>query len=138
MLKLKRADYPGNFHGFSLKEGFWYGTDTETGRYIAASGWESNGNAAIYFLENEGWQLHWIDIEADFQIENIPDIETREKLSFVEWLEKEQKIAWNDWDVNYSGVMAEQIRGEYKHYLYPELPLFVQEFLEKNKEESYE
>ena len=38
MLKLKYADYEGKYHGFTLKEGYWYGQDTETGNYIATSG----------------------------------------------------------------------------------------------------
>ena len=130
MLKLKRADYQGTFHGFTLKEGFWYGTDTETGSYIAASGWECDGAVAIYFLTEGKWKMEWIDIEeTDFQLENIPKVNTNNKMSFVKWLEEEQGIDWNDWDENYSGQMAKQIEEEYDSYYYDGLPKFAQKYL---------
>ena len=130
MLKLKYADYPGTYHGFTLKEGFWYGTDTETGNYIAASGWENNGAVAIYSLIEGKWKMEWWDIEeTDFQLENVPEINTEGKMSFVEWLKDEQGIDWNDWDENYSGQMAMQIEGEYDCYLYDGLPKFAQKYL---------
>ena len=126
MLKLKKAEYPGNFHGFTLKEGFWYGTDTETGNYIATSGWESNGAVAIYSLIEGNWEMAWWDIEeTDFQLENVPEVNTEGKMSFVEWLEEEQGINWNDWDENYSGQMARQIEEEYDSYYYDGLPRFA-------------
>lgn len=130
MLKLKRADYDGNYHGFTLKEGFWYGQDTETGKYIATSGWECNGSVAIYFLTEGNWKMEWIDIEeTEFQLENIPEISTYDKMSFVKWLEEEQGIDWSDWDENYSGQMARQIEEEYDSYYYDGLPQFVQKYL---------
>ena len=130
MLKLKRADYPGTFHGFTLKEGFWYGTDTETGNYIATSGWENNGAVAIYSLVEGKWKMEWWDIEeTDFQLENIPEVNTEGKMSFVEWLEEEQGIDWNDYDNNYSELMARQIEEEYDYYLYDGLPKFAQKYL---------
>ena len=87
MLKLKKADYPGNFHGFTLKEGYWYGQDTETGNYIATSGWENNEAVAIYSLIEGKWKMSWLDIEeTDFQLENVPKFNTEGKMSFVEWL----------------------------------------------------
>ena len=130
MLKLKRADYHGNYHGFTLKEGFWYGTDTETGNLIATSGWESNGAVAIYSLTQGKWEMEWWDIEeTDFQLENIPEVNTEGKMSFVEWLEEEQGIDWNDYDENYSELMARQIEEEYDYYLYDGLPKFAQKYL---------
>ena len=129
MLKLKYADYPGTYHGFTLKEGFWYGTDTETGNPIATSGWENNGAVAIYSLVEGKWKMEWWDIEeTDFQLENIPEINTEDKMSFVKWLEKEQGIDWNDWDENYSGQMARQIEEEYDTYYY-DLPKFAQKYI---------
>ena len=129
MLKLKYADYPGTYHGFTLKEGFWYGTDTETGNPIATSGWESNGAVAIYSIIEGKWKMEWWDIEeTDFQLENIPEINTEDKMSFVKWLEKEQGIDWNDWDENYSGQMARQIEEEYDTYYY-DLPKFAQKYI---------
>ena len=130
MLKLKYADYPGTYHGFTLKEGFWYGTDTETGNPIATSGWENNGSVAIYSLIEGKWKMEWWDIEeTDFVLENIPQINTEDKMSFVEWLEEEQGIDWNDWDENYSGLMARQIEEEYESYLHDGLPKFAQKYL---------
>ena len=130
MLKLKHADYPGTFHGFTLKEGFWYGTDTETGNYIATSGWESNGAVAIYYLIEGDWKMEWWDFEeTDFQFENIPEVNTEGKMSFVEWLEKGKGIDWNDWDQNYSGLIATQIEEEYDYYLYDGLPRFLQKYI---------
>ena len=131
MYKLRRADYYGNFHGFTLKEGYYYGEDTETGNYIATSGWETYGNVALYFLQNEKWIKRWIDVEADFQIKNIPEIFTGNKMSFLEWLEEIQGITPEDWDENYSATMARQIEEEYESYLYDELPQFVIKNLQK-------
>ena len=130
MLKLKRADYHGNYHGFTLKEGFWYGKDTETETLIATSGWEGNGAVAIYSLTQGKWEMEWWDIEeTDFQLENIPEINTEGKMSFVEWLEEEQGIDWNDYDENYSELMARQIEEEYDYYLYDGLPRFLQKYI---------
>ena len=130
MLKLKYADYPGTYHGFTLKEGFWYGYDSETGNPIATSGWESNGSVAIYSLVEGKWKMEWWDIEeTDFQLENIPEVNTEGKMPFVEWLEEEQGIDWNDYDENYSGLMARQIEEEYDYYLYDGLPKFAQKYL---------
>lgn len=128
MYKLKRADYSGSYHGFTLKEGYYYGIDTKTGSYIATSGWECAGNVALYFLEGGNWSKRWIDVGSDFHIENLPDlpgIQTDDKMSFLEWLEAEQGIMLEDWDENYSGVIAKQIEEEYESYLYDGLPQFV-------------
>lgn len=125
MYKLKRADYPGNFHGFTLKPGYFYGTDTETGNYIATSGWEAYGNVALYFLEGEKWVMHWIDVESNFQISNIPEISTCDKMGFAEWLKEIQGIEPEEWDESYSSEMARQIEEEYESYVYDGLPQFV-------------
>ena len=131
MLILKRADYEGKYHGFNLKEGFWYGTDTETGQYIATSGWETNGYVAIYHKEDDGkWEMNWRDIEeTDFQLENIPEVDTSSKMPFNKWLLEEQDITWNEWDENYSGIAADQIEEVYDSYFYDGLPGFVRKYL---------
>lgn len=128
-LKLKYADYAGTYHGFTLKPGYFYGIDMETGSYIATSGWESNGSVAIYFLENEKWEMRWIDADSDFQIENLPEISTEGKMAFVKWLEEEQGIFWNDFDNNYSEIATKQIEEEYNSYYYDGLPQFVQKYI---------
>lgn len=129
-MKLKRADYNGNYHGFTLKEGFWYGIDTETSQFIATSGWECNGNVAIYFLIEDKWEMEWVSIEeTNFQISNIPEINTEGKLSFIAWLKEVQGIDWDDWDENYSEQMAKQIEEEYDSYYYEGLPQFVQKYI---------
>ena len=38
MIKLEKNRTYKEWNGFNLKEGFWYGTDTETGQYVATSG----------------------------------------------------------------------------------------------------
>ena len=129
MLRLRKADYSGNYHGFTLKEGYWYGINTETNQLIATSGWESNGCVAIYTLEEGKWEMSWYDIEeTDFDLET-PKVNTEGKLSFVKWLKEEQGIEWNDWDENYSGQMARQIEEEYDSYCYDGLPQFVQKYI---------
>lgn len=130
MLKLKKADYPGNYHGFSLKENYWYGQDMETGKTIATSGWECNGCVAIYFLTDHKWEMEWINIsDTDFTLENIPEVNTKNKLPFNQWLETEIGISWNEYDNNYSGMQAKQIEEEYLSYYYDDLPQFVIKYM---------
>ena len=70
--------------------------------------------------------MDWRSIEeTDFHLENLPEVNTENKMSFVEWLEKEQGIDWNDFDENYSEISARQIEDEYNYYLYDGLPQFV-------------
>lgn len=122
---MKYADYQGQFHGFTLKPGYFYGQDTETGNYIATSGWETAGNVGIYFLEIGKWVLHWVDAESDFCLGNLPEISTDGKMSFVKWLEIEQGISPVEWDENYSDEEARQIEEEYDRYYYDGLPQFA-------------
>lgn len=86
MLKLKYADDQGTYYGFTLKKGFWYGTNTETQNPIATSGWECSGSIAIYELIDGKWQMFWYDIteEKMFDILNIPEYSTEGKMSFAE------------------------------------------------------
>lgn len=128
MYKMKYADYSGVFHGFTLKEGFYYGIDTETGDYIATSGWEDGfGNVAIYFLEDKNWKMYWISIDSDFKVENLPEFSTddKDKMPFNKWLWEELSIDSNYYDNNYSELMLKQIEGEYRAYYYDGLPQFV-------------
>lgn len=137
MIKLKRADYPGEWRGFNLKEGSWYGQEVETGTFVATSGWENNGAVAMYFLTADGWSLHWLDAEeTDFQINELPEIDTESKLSFREWLKEEQGIDWNDWDELYAGTNAKQIEEEYSAYYYDGLPKFAQKVLDAESGEN--
>lgn len=125
MIKLKYADYKGIFHGFNLKEGFWYGVDTETQEFVASSGWEMQGFLAIYYLKNSKWELKWKSIEEnDFDVSNIPVINTDDKLSFAEWLEV-QGIDWGDYDNNFSELGANEIEEKYDMYLFDGLPKFA-------------
>lgn len=133
MLKLKKmADFESaNYHGFTLKNGFWYGVNTETGNPIATSTWESNGCLSIYEKVNSEWEMDWYNIEeTNFDIENIPTPNTEGKLPFHRWMKEEQGIEWEDWTTNYCGTMAEQIEEEYDYYYY-ELPQFVRKYLHK-------
>ena len=88
MLQLKYADYSGSYHGFTLKEGYYYGIDTETNQPIATSGWECNNCVFIYTLTEGKWIGEWYDIEdTDFEVSNYPEPVTEGKLSFNDWLE---------------------------------------------------
>ena len=129
MLKLKRMDEfeIAKYHGFTLQNGFWYGTDTETGKYIATSGWECNECVAVYFKNENLWDMEWVDIEAtDFELENIPKINTKSKMSFNEWIKEVVGITPEYFDNNYDGAQGYE---EYKAYLYDGLPEFVQKYL---------
>lgn len=127
MYKLKYDDYPGNFHGFNLKPGYFYGIDTDSRKYIATSGWETAGNVSLYFKnENSGkWEMHWVDSNADFHFDNLPEFSTNDKISFYKWLDETQGITPEEWDENYSGEMAKQIEEEYDSHYYDGLPQFV-------------
>lgn len=93
MLKLKRADYDGTYHGFTLKEGYYYGINTETGNPIATSGWECAGNLCLYSLNDGKWEKEWVGIEEnDFDISPLPDFSPVGKMSFLEWLEHDQSL----------------------------------------------
>lgn len=72
----------------------------------------------------------WYSIEETvFYIENIPDVNTTNKMPFYEWLNEEIGISRDDWDENYSESAARQIEEEYDYYLYDNLPKFVQKYL---------
>lgn len=129
MLKLKRADYPGTYHGFTLKEGYYYGMDTENSRPLGTSGWESNNCVYIYTLTEGKWIGEWYDIEdTDFEVSNYPEPVTEGKLSFNDWLEFDG-IDPNDFDENYSAQMARELEESYNDYYYDGLPKFVQKYL---------
>ncbi len=68
--------------------------------------------------------MYWIDTDADFQIENLPEISIDGKMSFIEWL-KVQGITPENWDENYSGTMATEIEEQYTSYYYGGIPQFV-------------
>lgn len=118
-LKLKQSNCTMSYHGFTLKKGFWYGINTETNEYIATSGWEAAGNVAIYTLhdDNDTWQMEWYSIEeTEFFIENIPNVDTSNKMPFYKWLNEELGISYSDWDENYSKLSEREIEEEYDCY----------------------
>lgn len=132
MLKLRNlVDFEtAKYYGFTLKEGFWYGVNTETGNPIATSTWECNGCVSIYELQDGKWEMDWYNIEeTNFDIENIPTPNTEDKLSFAEWLDEEYGITTGEWS-SYGEIQNEQIGDEYDYYYY-ELPQFVQKYLHK-------
>lgn len=131
MLKLRRMTEfdKAIYHGFTLKNGFWYGVDTETGKYIAASGWESAGNTAVYFQEGTSWIMRWIDVDSEFYLENIPKIDFEGKMSFNDWLESTKGITPEEFDEFYNG---DEEYEEYNSYLYDRLPQFVINYIERN------
>lgn len=101
--------------------------DTETKKYIATSGWECNGCVAIYFKNEKSWDMEWVDIEdIDFELKNIPIVNTEDKMSFKQWIEKVVGVTWEYFDNNYDGS---QEYDEYNSYLYDGLPKFVCKYL---------
>lgn len=131
MLKLEYASETMNFHGFTVKPGFYYGVDCETNTPIATSGWESDGCAGIYFLYPEGFRLYWVDPEEEeIQACGYPMPETEGKISFAKWLSECCGIDWNSFDENYSDCALKEIEEEYRLYFYDELPRFVTRELE--------
>ena len=132
MLKLKEmTDFEtAKYYGFTLKEGFWYGVNTETGNPIATSTWECNRCLSIYEKVNGEWEMDWFSIEeTDFELETIPTPNSEGKLSFSEWLDEEYGITIDEWS-SYREIQHEQIEDEYDYYYY-ELPKFVQKYLQK-------
>lgn len=90
MLKFKRADYNGNYHGFTLKEGHWYGVNTATNQPIATSGWyiENTEELAVYTLINGKWIMSWEHYdEMEFFLDEYRE-NAKDKLPFWEWIEK--------------------------------------------------
>lgn len=135
MFKLKQMQEfeTANYHGFTLKQGFYYGVNTETNQPICSSGWESGNFVYIYTLTEGKWVGDWYDISEEFKIENIEIPNTKGKLSFPDWLEEYQDISWGYFDNNYSGQMADEMYDEYNVYLYGELPKFVIKYIQNNE-----
>lgn len=136
MLKLKMMNEfdKAIYHGFTLQKGFWYGVDTETGKYIAASGWESDGNTAVYFKEGNSWIMRWIDVDSEFYLENIPRIDIGGKMSFTDWLEVIKGITPEEFDEFYN--WDEEYKEYNNSYLYDGLPQFVINYIERPGREN--
>lgn len=131
LLSLTRTSEPFNYNGFTCKEGFFFGVDKSTGELIATSGWETNGEVAMYYLEGSEWHLYWMSLaNCDFEIVGVTLPNQKEKLSFLDWLEECEGIDRHDWDENYSGDMADEEERLYQYYLLDDLPLFVGQALE--------
>lgn len=126
--KLKRADYPGTYHGFTLKEGFWYGVEIETGNFAATSGWERGNAVSMYVCENGKWQLTWWDIsETDFILENIPAMPAG-KMDFKEWIHEKYDMSYQEYlESDYSE--SDFVDENYEDYLYDWIPLFVRKYM---------
>lgn len=129
MFKLKRAETSGDYHGFTLKEGYWYGVDSETGNCAATSGWEAYESVSIYTLENGKWTSDWYSIDdTEFELQNIPKVDTSEKLSFNNWLLKEEDITFEEYD-ELPPSSEDELWESYLSYFYDNLPKFVQKYL---------
>ena len=134
MIKLKRNEQTRAYNGFILKADMYYGVDTESNQIVALTGWEVNGDVAVYVYEpqEQDWKRTWRDIEKeDFEIENLPNIEIKD-ITFNQYLKEiEGSDFYNDYVNDYSGIMAEKIEIDYRDYLYDYAPLFVQKGMEK-------
>lgn len=130
MLKLKEMKEfeSAKYYGFTLKNGFWYGINTETGNLVATSGWEVNNGLAVYELIDGEWILDWWEIEKyNFSLElpECPDLNG--KMSFKDWVEEVEGVDYDYYDNNYGNT--DDIEEAYRWYLY-ELPKFVTIFFE--------
>ena len=133
LLSLTRATKPFNYNGFTCKQNFFFGVDKSTGELIATSGWEVNGEVAVYYLEGTEWHLYWMSLNlCDFEVDlkGVTLSNPAKKLSFLDWLEEYEGITRHDWDENYFGDMAEEEERLYQYYLLDNFPLFVGQALE--------
>lgn len=121
------------YHGFTLQKYFWYGVDTETGKYIATSGWEAAGCVAIYFKNEDSWDMEWVGVEEDFDLENVPEVNFDGKMSFNKWLVEYLGIDPDYFDNNYNG---DEQYEQYRSYLYDGLPEFAINYLDKADNED--
>lgn len=134
MLKLKRMSEfrRAEYHGFTLRPDYWYGVDTKTGKYIATSGWEFNRNVAIYFKSGKNWDMDWVSIDdEEFELENIPIINTSGKMNFQEYLREKIGISYHEYDENCGD--NDEAWEEYQSYLHDDWPRFVWEYIEAHK-----
>lgn len=116
------------YHGFTLKNGYWYGIDTETETYVTTSGWTCNGCVAIYFKAGNKWDMQWVDYEDDFDQFNLsyPEIKG-DKLPYEVWLEQ---------NPDYSFWTEEDLYEAYDQYLYDGMSVFAIKILEKQKQKQ--
>ena len=143
MYKLNRAEKDTDYYNFSLKEGDWYGEDTETGMKIATSGWEISENVALYFLKEEdgnlSWEMEWVPNYCNFELnlENFPKVDVSNKMTFSQWLEETQGITYEDYDENYSITGSDALEIEYNEYWTNETPKFVELYAAENNIEIF-
>ena len=105
-------------NGFCVKSGFWVGYDEETNQAVASSGWENNGQLAIYRFADGKWLLDWVDDDR----EHIYPFTTFEQVnyeSFDEWFEAEYGEGFSD----YEGYL-EDVDEQYESFLYDGAPKF--------------
>lgn len=125
VLKVMKDFIEAIYHGFTLKNGYWYGVDTETGMYIATSGWTSNGCVAIYFKTGDKWEPLWIDYEDTCNqfVLSYPEIKG-DKLPYETWVEQ---------NPDYSFWPEDDLHEAYDQYLYDGLSVFAIKILENQK-----
>lgn len=129
MLKLRYADYKGVFHGFVLKEGYFYGQDTETGEYLAASGYESEGSLKVYRLQDGQWNPGWVnESNTEFDLIGVDDRFSSNRMTFGEWMVSKgyEEDAWKELDKE---KFADLAREYDFYYLFDGLPEFVIEWM---------
>ena len=135
MLKLRYADYKGVFHGFVLKEGYFYGHDDVTGEFVAASGYESEGNLRIYRLQDGQWVPSWVVTSVtEFELIGVEERFDSNRKTFSEWLVSKgyEEDAWQKCDLE----TFNQMRKDYDTYfLFADLPQFAVDYLKKHSAE---
>ena len=135
MLKLRYADYKGVFHGFVLKEGYFYGYDDMTGEYIAASGYEHEGNLRVYRQQDGQWVPSWVVTSVTaLELIGVEERFDSNRKTFSEWLVSKgyEEDAWQKCDLE----TFNQMRKDYDTYfLFADLPQFAVDYLKKHSAE---
>lgn len=135
MLKLRYADYKGVFHGFVLREGYFYGYDDMTGEYVAASGYEHEGNLRIYRLQDGQWNPFWVvESATGFDLIGVEERNDEKTLTFSKWLVSKgyEEDAWQKCSLD----RFNELQKEYDTYrLFNGLPQFAIDWLKENSAE---
>lgn len=122
-----------DFHGFTVRPGFWYGKDLTNGENVALT---AAGNFYRNIESDTERPWHHIDpwydedkFHTDTRIladgYQAPDFSS--KKPFEQWLEEDYGISTQDFQEFYHGEMAQYVQKEYDYYQYNGLPDFARD-----------
>lgn len=115
MLHFNFAHYEGNYNGFTLKKGNYYGYDDITNQKIASSGWTKDNETtlALYRLIDGKWIFEWLDLDSvDCVVDNRPDYQ----LLFIDWLNNHCNMTFEDWQKMENYNESLEIHNEFTEY----------------------